>query len=89
MPERKYVCNNCKASYAEDQLKMKKLFTFVVSSTHELLVDKWIEDLDNMLESAREFYRQVLPPYDPKRPKVSYSTMAKKGESIRIAEAKA
>ena len=89
MPERKYICSGCKASHAEDQLKMKKLFTFVVSSAHKLLIDKWIEDLDNMLTSAREFYRQVLPPYDPKRPKVSYSAVAKKGESIRYAEEKA
>jgi hypothetical protein len=68
---------------------IRKIFTFVVSSAKELLISKWVEDLDNMLESAREFYRQVLPPYDSKRPKVSYSAMAKKGESIRCAEEKA
>jgi CheY-like chemotaxis protein len=89
LPERRYVCSGCKASQAEDHLKMKELFTFVVSSAHKLLIDKWIEDLDNMLTSAREFYRQVLPQYDPKRPKVSYSAVAKRGESIRYAEEKA
>ena len=89
MPEHKYICRDCKASHTEDQLKIREIFTFVVSSAHELLINKWIEDLDNMLESAREFYRQVLPPYDPKRPKISYSAMAKKGESIRCAEEKA
>jgi hypothetical protein len=47
-----------------------------------------MEDLDNMLESAREFYRQVLPPYDSKRPQVSYSAVTKKGEGIRYAEEK-
>jgi CheY-like chemotaxis protein len=89
MPERKYICSDCKASHAEDQLKIKELFTFVVSSTHELLINKWIEDLDNILDSAREFYRQVQPLYDSKRPKVSYSAAAKKGESTRYAEGKA
>jgi CheY-like chemotaxis protein len=89
MPEQKYICRDCEASYTGDQLKIREIFTFVVSSAHKLLINKWIEDLDNMLESAREFYRQVLPPYDSKRPKVSYSAMAKKGENIRYAEDKA
>jgi len=89
MPEHIYICGDCKKSYAENQLKTKETFKFTVSSVHELLIEKWIEDLDNILASAREFYRQVLPPYDPKRPKVSYSAMAKKGESIRYAEGKA
>jgi PAS domain S-box-containing protein len=88
-PEHKYICRDCEASYTADQLKIREIFTFVVSSAHELLINKWIEDLDNMLESAREFYRQVLPPYDSKRPKVSYSAVAKKGENIRYAEEKA
>jgi CheY-like chemotaxis protein len=79
MPEHKYICGDCKTSYAENQLKTKETFTFVVSSAHELLIKKWIEDLDNMLTSAREFYRQVSTSYDPGRPKVSYSAMAKKG----------
>jgi CheY-like chemotaxis protein len=89
MPEHIYICGDCKTSSIEDQLKTKETFKFVVSSAHELLIKKWIEDLDNILTSAREFYRQVLPPYDSKRPKVSYSEMAKKGESIRYAEEKA
>ena len=67
---------------------IREIFTFKVSSAHELLIRKWIEDLDNILMSAREFYRQVLPPYDSKKPEVSYSAMAKKGESIRYAEQK-
>lgn len=89
MPEHIYICGDCKTSYVENQLGTKETFTLLVSSAHELLINKWIKDLDNMLESAREFYRQVLPPYDPKRPKVSYSAAAKKGESIRYAEEKA
>jgi len=89
MPEHKYICRDCEASCTGDQLKIREIFTFVVSSAHELLINKWIEDLDNMLESAREFYRQLLPPYDSKRPKVSYLAMSKKGESIRCAEDKA
>jgi CheY-like chemotaxis protein len=88
MPEHKYICRDCEASYTDNQLKIREIFTFVVSSAHELLINKWIEDLDNVLESAREFYRQVLSPYDSKRPKVSYSAMAKKGENIRYAEDK-
>jgi CheY-like chemotaxis protein len=65
MPEHKYICRDCEASYTEDQLKIREIFTFVVSSAHELLINKWIEDLDNMLESAREFYREVYAPYSP------------------------
>jgi CheY-like chemotaxis protein len=89
MPEHMYICEDCKTSSIENQLKTNETFTFVVSSAHELLIRKWIEDLDNILMSAREFYRQVLPPYDSKKPEVSYSAMAKKGESIRYAEEKA
>ena len=85
MPEHVYICGDCKTSYIENQLKTKETFTFVVSSAHELLIKKWIEDLDNMLTSAREFYRQVQPPHGQK---VSYSAMEKKGESIRYAEEK-
>jgi CheY-like chemotaxis protein len=88
-PEHIYICGDCKTSYTGDQLKIKETFTFVVSSAHELLIKKWIEDLDNILTSAREFYRQVLPPYGSKKPNVSYSAAAKKGESIRYAEEKA
>ena len=65
IPEHKYICRDCEASYTEDQLKIREIFTFVVSSAHELLINKWIEDLDNMLESAREFYREVYAPYSP------------------------
>jgi CheY-like chemotaxis protein len=86
MPEHIYICEDCKTSYIENQLKTNETFTFVVSSAHELLIKKWIEDLDDILTSAREFYRQVQPPYGPK---VSYSAMAKKGESIRYGEEKA
>jgi CheY-like chemotaxis protein len=86
MPEHIYICEDCKTSYIENQLKTNETFTFAVSSAHELLIKKWIEDLDDILASAREFYRQVQPPYGPK---VSYSAMAKKGESIRYAEEKA
>jgi CheY-like chemotaxis protein len=89
MPEHIYICGDCKTSCAENQLKTEETFTFVVSSAHELLIKKWIEDLDNMMISAREFYREVQAPYDPGRPKVSYSAMAKKGEGIRYAERKA
>ncbi|HLE75605.1 MAG TPA: response regulator [Candidatus Bathyarchaeia archaeon] len=64
-PEHKYICRDCEASHTEDQLKIREIFTFVVSSAHELLINKWIEDLDNMLESAREFYREVYAPYNP------------------------
>lgn len=60
----------------------------MVSSAHGPVINKWIEDLDNMLTSAREFYRQAQPLYDSKRPKISYSAVAKKGESIRYAEQK-
>ncbi len=88
MPKHVYICGDCKTSYAEDQLKTKEIFAFVVSSAHEPLINKWIEDLDNMLTSAREFYRQAQPLYDSKRPKVSYLTLSKKGESIRYAEQK-
>jgi hypothetical protein len=84
-PEHIYICGDCKTSYNENQLRTIETFTFVVSSAHELLIKKWIEDLDNMLTSAREFYRQVQP-YGPK---VDYSAMAKKGESIRYAVDKA
>jgi CheY-like chemotaxis protein len=87
MPEHIYVCGNCKRSFFEDQLKTKDAFTFVVSSAHELLIKKWIEDLDDVLTSAREFYRQ-LPPNDSKRPKVSYSALVKSRERIRNAEEK-
>ncbi|MFP3985420.1 MAG: response regulator [Candidatus Bathyarchaeia archaeon] len=85
VPEHVYICEDCKTSSIENQLKTNETFTFVVSSAHELLIRKWIEDLDNMLTSAREFYRQLRPSYGPK---VSYSVMAKKGESIRYAEEK-
>jgi len=61
MPENKYICRDCKAIYPEDQLRIGEIFTFVVSRTHELIIDKWIEDLDNILDSAREFYREVHP----------------------------
>jgi CheY-like chemotaxis protein len=60
-PENKYICRDCKTSYAEDQLEIREIFTFVVSRTHELVINKWIDDLDNMLDSAREFYREVQP----------------------------
>jgi CheY-like chemotaxis protein len=88
MPEHIYICGDCKTSYSENQLRTKETFTFTVSSAHELLIKKWIEDLDNMLTSAREFYRQTQSSYDSRRPKVSYSAMAKKGESGRYAEKK-
>jgi len=88
IPEHTYICGDCKTSFAENQLKTNETFTFVVSSAHELLITNWIEDLDNILTSAREFYRQVQPPYDSKKPEVSYAAMAKKGESIRYAEQK-
>lgn len=64
MPERKYVCRDCKASCTEDQLKLKEIFIFVVSNVNESLINRWVEDLDNVLKSAREFYRKVLPPYN-------------------------
>ena len=89
MPGHIYICGDCKKSCTENQLRTIETFTFVVSSGHELLIKKWIEDLDNMLASAREFYREVLSSCDLGRPKVSYSAMAKKGESIRYAEKKA
>ena len=65
MPEHIYICEDCKTSCTEDRLKTKETFTFVVSSAHELLIKKWIEDLDNILTSAREFYREVHPSYSP------------------------
>lgn len=65
MPEHIYICGDCKTSCTEDQLKTKETFAFVVSSAHELLIKKWIEDLDNILTSAREFYREVHPSYSP------------------------
>jgi CheY-like chemotaxis protein len=53
-PEHIYICGDCKTSCAEDQLRTKETFTFVVSSPHGLLIKKWIEDLDNILiERAR------------------------------------
>jgi CheY-like chemotaxis protein len=61
MPENKYICRDCKASYTEDQLEIREIFTFVVSRAHELVINKWIEDLNNILDSAREFYREVQP----------------------------
>jgi len=61
MPESKYICRDCRASYTEGQLEIREIFTFVVSRTHDLVINKWIEDLDNMLDSAREFYRGVHP----------------------------
>ncbi len=60
-PEYKYICRDCKASCTEDQLEIREVFTFVASRTHELIIDKWIEDLDNILDSARKFYREVQP----------------------------
>jgi CheY-like chemotaxis protein len=88
LPERIYICGECTKTFAENHIKTEETFTFVVSKVHELLIKKWIDDLDNILTSAREFYREALPRYDSKRPKVSYSAMAKKGESIRYAEQK-
>lgn len=88
MPGHIYICGDCKKNHRENQLKTKETFTFVVSSASELLIRKWIEDLDSILTSAREFYRQVLPPYDPHRWKISYSAVARKGENIRYAEEK-
>lgn len=64
MPVHKYVCGNCKGSYTEDQVKVKEISMFVVSNMHKSLVNKWITDLDHILECAREFYRGVLPPYE-------------------------
>jgi hypothetical protein len=61
MPENKYICRDCKASYPEDQLEIREIFTFVVSRNHELIINKWIEDLDNLWGSAREVYREVQP----------------------------
>ncbi|MGD0451615.1 MAG: response regulator [Candidatus Bathyarchaeia archaeon] len=94
MPEHIYSCEDCKRSCAEDKLRTKETFTLEVSNVHELLIKKWIEDLDNMLTSAQEFYRQS-PPCESNRPKVSYSaskvfysTLAKKGKNLRVTEEK-
>jgi CheY-like chemotaxis protein/predicted RNA-binding Zn-ribbon protein involved in translation (DUF1610 family) len=82
-PKHEYTCEDCGKSHTLSQLNVKKTFAFIISRAHRTLINKWVKDFDDILESAREFYREVSPPYDKNRPKVSYSAAAKKGETIR------
>ena len=61
MPENKYVCKDCKASCPEDQIEIREIFTFAVSRKNKHVLNKWIGDSDNILDSARVFYREVHP----------------------------
>jgi ribosomal protein S27E len=61
LPEHSYTCENCGKSLNEKQLNIKKIYSFIVTVEGRTLVDNWVMDLDNMLESAREFYRNTHP----------------------------
>jgi predicted RNA-binding Zn-ribbon protein involved in translation (DUF1610 family) len=87
-PKHEYTCGDCGKNFAINQLDVKKISAFIISRTHKPIINKWVKDFDDILESAREFYREVSPPYDKSRPKVSYSAMEKKGDGARYGEQK-
>ncbi len=61
MPRQVYICGDCDKILNENQVNIKKKVTFKVVSGRvcKALIEKWIIDFDDILESAREFYRRT------------------------------
>jgi CheY-like chemotaxis protein len=68
-PKHVYTCGDCGKNHTENQLNLKKMPKFIITHTQRTLIDKWLKDFNNIMESARELYREPLSPYDPNRPK--------------------
>ena len=49
IPVHEYICGSCGESFTEDQLDIKKFFTFVVETKDKTLVDAWVTNFDELL----------------------------------------
>jgi ActR/RegA family two-component response regulator len=49
IPTHEYVCGSCSEIFTEDQLDIKKFYTFVVETKDKTLVDAWVANFDELV----------------------------------------
>jgi ActR/RegA family two-component response regulator len=49
IPVHEYICGGCGQSFTEDQIDIKKFFTFVVETKDKALVDAWVTNFYELL----------------------------------------
>lgn len=54
IPERGYICGDCGEIFTENQLDIKKFFTFKVEPKGKALIDKWMINFDELVKSLEK-----------------------------------